>query len=489
MSPLPDGSQPSSTVNTRPNSHEPPNDEIERAMRALPRAFGTAPSAALPGQHRPEKVVAYHTLCGEIEAAGHRTDAAEWAIHLHEVAGRLVAAPSPTATPTVFQGGQVFGGHLSFDNNRLLCHLRAAPALWEWRDEVENGPLGSPFARLVREVAEEERRDRERRALVEMYRHQEHVFRTAWDDAWHRFLSEVRRGEACELDSAAVALSEIGALLGRLGEMRTDVQSRSAGERLGALLADDRWVWPEGPRSAAAILLEAVHGSTAPVLREVLRTANQTPALRTGFGWLAFCRDRLFPRRLGREIAPGVHEFTEADPEVRCHVSDLRRAERYLGIWLNNTFDPHDSPYGPPISEQNQESEDAKSVEEEPVPPTGSRHAVDEAADDEGAEPKPKYKPDGPFGADGFRFAGVEVRFGRAALQRRLVLALWDVVMNQPHPPRAAEDVMAEVWGDGHDTDDATFRQLCSDTRSRFQRANCPLDIKSVLGRVALVPV
>lgn len=48
---------------------------------------------------------------------------------------------------------------------------------------------------------------------------------------------------------------------------------------------------------------------------------------------------------------------------------------------------------------------------------------------------------------------------------------------------------MAEVWGDGHETDDATFRQLCSDTRTKFPRPNCPLDIKSVLGQVALVPV
>jgi hypothetical protein len=107
----------------------------------------------------------------------------------------------------------------------------------------------------------------------------------------------------------------------------------------------------------------------------------------------------------------------------------------------------------------------------------------------ESGQPNPNDQPDGPFEADGFRFFGVEVRFGRAALQRRLVLALWDAENNRPTDPRPIEDVLAEVWGEEHDTTDSAFRQLCTDTRTRFQKENCPLDIKPLLGTVQLVRV
>jgi hypothetical protein len=101
----------------------------------------------------------------------------------------------------------------------------------------------------------------------------------------------------------------------------------------------------------------------------------------------------------------------------------------------------------------------------------------------------PTDKPDGPFGADGFRFAGVEVRFGRAPKQYRLVKALWNAKANRLAEPRPIEDVKDEVWGEGNDTEDTAFRQLCSDTRKKLQTANCPLDIEALNGVAWLVPL
>jgi hypothetical protein len=98
-------------------------------------------------------------------------------------------------------------------------------------------------------------------------------------------------------------------------------------------------------------------------------------------------------------------------------------------------------------------------------------------------------KPDGPFDIDGFRFAGVAVRFGRAALQYRLMLALWDAKMKQLTLPRDIQDVIVEVWGDDNEIEDSTFRQLCSDTRRRLQAANCPLTIRVMEGKVQLTRV
>ena len=110
-----------------------------------------------------------------------------------------------------------------------------------------------------------------------------------------------------------------------------------------------------------------------------------------------------------------------------------------------------------------------------PVPatqPTGAGGA-------EGRALPATIEPDGPFGADGFRFAGVEVRFGRAVLQQRLVLALWDAEKQQVAPPRQVEAVMDDVYGAEHRTEDSTFRKLCSETRTRLATAGCSLTIKT----------
>jgi hypothetical protein len=100
--------------------------------------------------------------------------------------------------------------------------------------------------------------------------------------------------------------------------------------------------------------------------------------------------------------------------------------------------------------------------------------------------PPASRQPDGPFGADGFRFRGVEVRFGTASLQYRLVVALWDGRRKRPADPRPVDDVIDQVWGEGNDTGDSAFRQMCADTRRRLQAANCPLGIRQVGGKVRL---
>lgn len=96
--------------------------------------------------------------------------------------------------------------------------------------------------------------------------------------------------------------------------------------------------------------------------------------------------------------------------------------------------------------------------------------------------------PDGPFDPDGFRFGGVEVHFGRAALQRRLVLALWDAENRRPRPARPIVDVLDEVYGDGHRKKDSTFRQLCADTNTRLEATNLPLRVRNLQASVQLTP-
>ena len=98
----------------------------------------------------------------------------------------------------------------------------------------------------------------------------------------------------------------------------------------------------------------------------------------------------------------------------------------------------------------------------------------------------PVPEPDGPFEPDGFWYHGAEVRFGRAEKQEALVLALWDNPGRRPRPPRKAEDVLKEVYGDDRDKSDAAFRQLCTDTQKRFDAAQLPLRIKTRRGKIWL---
>jgi hypothetical protein len=78
--------------------------------------------------------VDYGVLRHRLEEAGHGRAAAEWAIHRHVEAGRLVAEPGySTATPGVVKNGEwVLKPHTSLSRDRERCRLWDTDALWEW---------------------------------------------------------------------------------------------------------------------------------------------------------------------------------------------------------------------------------------------------------------------------------------------------------------------------------------------------------------------
>ena len=104
-------------------------------------------------------------------------------------------------------------------------------------------------------------------------------------------------------------------------------------------------------------------------------------------------------------------------------------------------------------------------------------------------EPTPEGPPDGPFGTDGFRYAGREVRFRRAPLRYALVVtALWDTENGRPAEVRLVEDVIEVVYGEGSETEDSTFRMLISDAQGALDKCAMPLKIDHGNGRVVLLP-
>jgi hypothetical protein len=136
---------------------------------------------------------------------------------------------------------------------------------------------------------------------------------------------------------------------------------------------------------------------------------------------------------------------------------------------------------------------DALGPATEPAPAGAEPTQAGLAIAGQAAEPAPaeataveEQAPDGFFGTDGFRFRGGEVRFGRAALQQRLVRALWDAAAGRPRPARLAVNVLTEVYGEEHQTSDAAFRQLLSDTRRRLETAHLPLTLEYLQERVSL---
>jgi hypothetical protein len=108
--------------------------------------------------------------------------------------------------------------------------------------------------------------------------------------------------------------------------------------------------------------------------------------------------------------------------------------------------------------------------------------AVTTAHESVGTEPLP----DGPVEPDGFRLDCAEVRFGRATLQRKLIVSLWDTKKRRPCPARPIQDVVDDVYGEEHDPTDEAFRQLCSDSRRKLEAANLPLTIEMKQGTVRL---
>lgn len=194
----------------------------------------------------------------------------------------------------------------------------------------------SPFARLVQ--SEAERRQCEAVASAE---HAERMrclqaFRACWNGAWSRLLNAFdapAQYRLTDAEAAASALAEVGALLVRLAEVRTEMQNDTAAARLESN-CDHRGWWGRGAPTAAALLLEAVRGASAPDLTRMLARAEADESLRVAFGWLEFYRDRFLPQPGTRNRA-GFLETAEAMPAVQYHVDDLRFAEAQLTGWRN----------------------------------------------------------------------------------------------------------------------------------------------------------
>ncbi len=120
------------------------------------------------------------------------------------------------------------------------------------------------------------------------------------------------------------------------------------------------------------------------------------------------------------------------------------------------------------------------------LPTNSSLPVIASAATIEDSHRENTPQADGPFATDGLCFSGVKVRFGKASLRYKLVMALWDARSKTPAPARQIEEVMSEIYGEEHEKTDAAFRQLCSDTRTHFQKVNCPLTIVTLNGKVHL---
>jgi hypothetical protein len=250
-----------------------------------------------------------------------------------------------------------------------------------------------------------------------------------------------------------------------------------------------------------------VSGKCAAELAAMLNRTECDPALRVAFGWLEFFRDIMLPPP--ETLHPGgFYEWERAMPAVVCHQDDIEWVESWFGEWTPDVLrqspdnirltgankielsvpDPYEQPEQQATTTEPANSECARDGQPQQAEQPQPRHSsIPSATGQREMVPPANIEPDGPFGPDGFRFAGVEVRFGRAILRYRLVLALWEG--HRLAPPRTIEEVMTEVYGAEHETEDATFRQLCSDTRAQFQRSNCPLDIRSVQGQVQLIRV
>jgi hypothetical protein len=189
----------------------------------------------------------------------------------------------------------------------------------------------SPFARLVQQQAAQRKRDAEAQAAWDEGVRRLREFRAFWSGAWERLLSNFDTNDKYRLvdaNAAGAALAEVGALMNRLGEVRSDMHDCPATDRLGTLAESDQWRGVS-PQTAAAILCEAARGIGVDELARMLVHAEGDPALRSAFGWLEFYRDRLLSQP-GRTHPIGFIETTEALPVVECHLNDIRFAELWL---------------------------------------------------------------------------------------------------------------------------------------------------------------
>ena len=125
------------TVNTEPKSRQPAERLVAAAERDLPSVLNNA-------QHEPgipiedgERSFAYVVLRRDLMSEGHKRDAAEWAIHRHAQAGRLVIEPGCSSAPCVYIPGTSDSAKStkskSYDRER--CYLRATANLWARCDQ------------------------------------------------------------------------------------------------------------------------------------------------------------------------------------------------------------------------------------------------------------------------------------------------------------------------------------------------------------------
>jgi hypothetical protein len=126
------------SVSTRPRTVEPPGGRVEAAMRDLPGVLNNAPDAPGVTTQPGERAVVYHMLRSGLEKNAHQRDAAEWAIHRHVEAGRLLVEPGVVGLPAAVTAGRVVaGGGTGRTYDRELCLLRSTAALWHWWHEGE----------------------------------------------------------------------------------------------------------------------------------------------------------------------------------------------------------------------------------------------------------------------------------------------------------------------------------------------------------------
>jgi hypothetical protein len=129
------------SVSTRPRTVEPPGGRVEAALRDLPGVMNNAPDAPGVTTRPGERAVVYHMLRSGLEKNGHQRDAAEWAIHRHVEAGRLLVEPGVVGLPAAVTAGRVVaGGGRGRTYDRELCLLRSTAALWDWWREEERAP-------------------------------------------------------------------------------------------------------------------------------------------------------------------------------------------------------------------------------------------------------------------------------------------------------------------------------------------------------------
>lgn len=147
--------------------------------------------------------------------------------------------------------------------------------------------------------------------------------------AWRRLLKcfDAKKGHRLvDANVAGSALAGVGAILGRLGDVRTDMTHYTAEARLRTLAESEDWdrprpgAPPAAGRVAVLLLLEAARGATAADLTAELRRVEASGG-RGAFAWLPFYRDRLLPE--------GEQRATPAGAAVK----DVLLVERALAGW------------------------------------------------------------------------------------------------------------------------------------------------------------